>query len=101
MKQLYNQTAGFIGGSNYYDQVWAMALAVNRSFTKLTSRNLSISNYTTGQHDITAVIEEQIKALSFQGAGGWVEFNQYRSGSTPVEILWILKNGKSQSCWKI
>ena len=97
VKQLYNQTAGSIGGSHYYDQVWAMALAVNRSFSKLTSRNLSISNYTIGQHDITAVIEEQIKSLSFQGAGGWVEFNQYQSGSTPVEILWILKNGKAST----
>ena len=100
VKQLYNQTAGSIGGSHYYDQVWAMALAVNRSFTKLTSRNLSISNYTTGQHDITAVIEEQIQVLSFQGAGGWVEFNQYQSGSTPVEILWILKNGKASPVGK-
>ena len=77
-----------------------MALAVNRSFSKLTSRNLSISNYTIGQHDITTVIEEQIKSLSFQGAGGWVEFNQYRSGSTPVEILWILKNGKASPVGK-
>ena len=77
-----------------------MALAVNRSFSKLTSRNLSISKYTIGQHNITAVIEEEIKALSFQGAGGWVEFNQYRSGSTPVEILWILKNGKASPVGK-
>ena len=31
--------------------------------------------------------------LSFQGAGGFVEFDEYRSVSTPVEIFWILENG--------
>ena len=96
VKQLYNETVRFIGGSIYYDQTWAMALAVNRSIPELMSRNLSISNYTIGQHDITEVIEKQIKAASFQGAGRWVEFNQYQSGSSPVEILQMEKNGEAR-----
>ena len=28
--------------------------------------------------------------LSFKGAGGLVEFNQYRSVSTPVQIIWFI-----------
>ena len=76
-----------------YDQVWAIALAVNNSLTELKNRNLSIDNYTIGQPAITAVIEEQLKNLKFQGASGWIEFNQYHSVPTPIRISWILDNG--------
>ena len=38
------------------------------------------------------MIEEQMKYLRFQGASGWIEFNQYRSVSTPIEIIWISNN---------
>ena len=77
----------------WYDQVWAIALAVNKSLPVLENRNLFIDNYTIGQHEITDVIEEQMANLSFQGAGGRVEFNQYHSVSTPVEIYWVTDNG--------
>ena len=82
--------------SYYHDQVWAIALALNNSLPVLKNRNLSIDNYTIGQHEITDVIEEQMANLSFQGAGGWVEFNQYRTVLTPVEVFWILKNGTNR-----
>ena len=81
----------------WYDQIWGLALAVNNSLPILKNRNLSIDNYTIGQNGITAVIEEQMSKLSFQGAGGWVDFNQYRGVSTPVEIYWILEDG-NQTC---
>ena len=84
-------------GSYLYDQVWSLALALNRSLPILEKRNLSIDNYGIGQHSITAIIEEQMANLSFQGAGGWVNFNQYRSVSTPVDIIWVLdKNGTQE-----
>ena len=54
--------------------------------------SVSIDNYTIGQPLVTAVIEEQMKNLRFQGASGWIEFNQYRSVSTPIDVLWILDN---------
>ena len=47
--------------THYYDQVWAIALAINNSLKELNNRNLSIDNYTIGQPLITAVIEEQMK----------------------------------------
>ena len=77
-------------GIYYYDQVWALALALNNSLPVLRDKNLSIDNYTIGQPEITDVIEEQMARLSFQGAGGLVEFNQYRSVSTPVQIIWFV-----------
>ena len=59
-----------------YDQVWAFALAMNNSLSVLAKRNLSIDNYTIGQNQITKIIEEQMGRLRFQGASGFIEFDQ-------------------------
>ena len=80
----------------WYDQVWAIALAIHNSLPVLESRNLSIDEYTIGQHEITAIIEQEMAKLRFQGAGGWVEFNKYHSVSTPVEVFQILDNGTQE-----
>ena len=82
--------------SYLYDQVWALSLALNKSLPLLANRNLSIDNYTIGQREITDVIEQQLANLSYQGASGWVEFNEHRTISTPIEIFWILENGVEQ-----
>ena len=82
--------------SYWYDQMWALALAVNNSLPRLKDSNLSIENYAINQQDITVVLEEQMANLSFQGAGGWVEFNQNHGVSTPVEVYWM-DDGK-QKC---
>ena len=79
--------------SYLYDQVWAIALAVNNSFPVLENKKLSFDNYTIGQHEITDVIEEQIAKLKFQGASGLIEFNQNRSVTTPVQVFWVFANG--------
>ena len=73
-----------------------ISLALNKSLPLLANRNLSIDNYTIGQHEITDVIEQQLANLSYQGASGWVEFNEHRTISTPIEIFWILENGVEQ-----
>ena len=89
-KQMFNISFEFVYVDTYlYDQVWAMALAINNSLSDLENKNLSIDNYTIGQPEITAVIEEKLKNLRFQGASGWIEFNQYRSVPNPIEVLWI------------
>ena len=95
VRELYNASelaSDFIFGSYVYDQVWALALAINNSLPVLASRNLSIDNYGIGDYEITTIIENQLKRLSFQGAGGRVQFNQYHSVSTPVELFWVLEN---------
>ena len=92
----YNVTRYMPFESYLYDQVWALSLALNKSLPLLANRNLSIDNYTIGQHGITDVIEQQLANLSYQGASGWVEFNEHRTISTPIEIFWILENGVEQ-----
>ena len=74
-----------------YDQLWALGLAINNTLPVLQSRNISID--TIKQHQLTAMIEHQLTKLSYQGASGWVEFNQHRSVSTPVNVFWTLDNG--------
>ena len=101
LKYLFNRTNRTLHvefGSYLYDQVWSLVLALNKSLPILNDRNLSIDSYTIGQPTITGIIEDQMANLSFQGAGGWVKFNQYRSVSTPVEVFWIPdKNGTLRS----
>ena len=92
----YNVTRYMPFESYLYDQVWALSLALNKSLPLLANRNLSIDNYTIGQHEITDVIEQQLANLSYQGASGWVEFNEHRTISTPIEIFWMLENGVEQ-----
>ena len=93
---------GSLVNHNWYDQIWALALALNKSLPLMKSQNLSIDNYTIGQDKITTVIEDQLANLSFQGAGGWIQFNQHRSTTSQrtvhslVEIMWILDNGRQQ-----
>ena len=113
-----NLTEDLISGRFLYDQIWALALAVNRSIPVLVRRNLSIDNYTIGQpitkviskssdwieishvpgvSGITGVIEEELENLRFQGASGWVEFNQHRgvTATHPVDVFWVW-NGTSR-----
>ena len=99
VKKKYNESAlntDVIFARYLYDEVWALALAMNNSLPVLENRNLSIDNYTIGQPEITTVIEEEMAKLSFQGAGGFVEFNQYRGVSTPVEVFWVSDNNGTE-----
>ena len=55
LKDLYNESDIFSEvdfGAYYYDQVWALALALNNSLSVLRDKNLSIDNYTIGQPEI-------------------------------------------------
>ena len=71
---------------------------MNKSLPILKNKSFSIDNYEIGLHNnITTIIEEQMANLSFQGAGGWINFNRYRSVSTPIDIIWVLdKNGTQE-----
>ena len=41
-----------------YDELWALAMAINNSLPILKSKNLSIDSYTIGDHETTSVIAE-------------------------------------------
>ena len=98
IKRLFNESTHKTNiFANYlYDQLWAIALAVNSSLPILASRNLSIDDFTIGQNNVTNVIEEQLAKLNFQGAAGWVKFDQHRAVSTPVELFWTGSNGSQR-----
>ena len=80
---------GSIYGSLLYDQVWAFALALNSSLPELEAKNISITEYGFGHPDITHILEENLKTVSFQGANGYVEFNDRREASRPIDLFQI------------
>ena len=77
-----------------YDQVWALALALNNSVTILKSRDLSIENYTIGQPEITHIIEKELAKVTFQGASGKIMFNEKREVQAIVDIYQV--NGSKE-----
>ena len=85
----YNQSIStdLIYSSILYDQVWALALAINGSLPELKNRNLS--NYGIGQRQITGVIEKHLAELDFQGASGRIMFNNKRGMQATVAIYQI------------
>ena len=90
----YNQSIStdLIYSSILYDQVWALALAINGSLPVLKNRNLS--NYGIGQRQITGVIEKHLAELDFQGASGRIMFNNKRGMQATVDIYQI--NGSNE-----
>lgn len=59
--------------NTYYDAMWAFALALNRSLSKIAS---PLTSYRFRQHDTTDIIRDEVLELMFQGASGWIEFDQ-------------------------
>ena len=78
-----------------YDEVWAFALALNRSLDTLDSMNLTLESYGFGDVTVSDIIQEQLLNLSFQGASGLMQFSRAdRESRTSVNIFQI-QNGKS------
>ena len=80
-------------GSDYsnpmYDEIWALALALNSSLPDLESRNLSLKNYHYNMSEITYIIERHLKNVSFSGAVGEIKFDDNSESLLPVEIYQI------------
>eukprot|EP00731_Ephydatia_muelleri_P031473 Em0022g987a len=55
-----------------FDATLALALALNRSIRPLMERNLSLSDYTFGEHSIASIIQQEIMNLSFAGLAGTI-----------------------------
>ena len=55
-----------------FDATMALALALNRSIRPLMERNLSLSDYTSGDHSIASIIQQEIMNLSFAGMAGTI-----------------------------
>ena len=72
-----------------HDQVWAFALALNKSVENIKSLNASIADYTFGQSKITDTIAHNLESVSFQGASGYIRFHSNRETETSVNIFQV------------
>ena len=77
-----------------YDQLWSLALAINRSLPELERINMSLTHYTTHQQQVTHIIENHLSNLSFQGASGHVQFDSKRGVFTPIQLFVSSESGQ-------
>ena len=77
-----------------HDQVWAFALALNKSIEDIKFLNVSIADYTFGQSKITDTIAHNLEKVSFQGASGYIRFDSNRKTETSVNIYQV-QGGKA------
>ena len=76
--------------SNYmYNQVWALAIALNQSLPDLQSRGYRLQDYQYNNSEITAIIEGHLEDVSFAGTLGTVAFDKHREVPTEVGIFQI------------
>ena len=79
--------------SAMYDEVWALGLAINKSLPVLKSRNLSLENYQFNQTNITDILEESMRSVSFTGTVSQISFDEKREALTPIN-LFLVKQGQ-------
>ena len=80
--------------NSLYDQVWAFALAINNSLKSVQSLNLSFEDYTIGKRvpNLSHILEHELKNIAFQGASGWIDFNENHESLTFVNIFQFQKD---------
>ena len=77
----------------FYDQVWTYALAINNSLPFIYSQNLSFSDRNSvNTVTISHVLQHQLLNLSFQGASGWIQFDENYEIPSFVDVFQI-QNG--------
>ena len=80
----------------YYDAVWALALALNKSIPMLESFSYDLSNYAYGQENITNVVWDQLISLSFEGMSGKISFSDTTRESNSIIDVYQVFNGSSE-----
>eukprot|EP00731_Ephydatia_muelleri_P031481 Em0022g995a len=74
-----------------FDATLAPALALNRSIRPLMERGLSLSNYTSGEHSIASIIQQEIMNLSFAGMAGTIVQFDLNTGYPSAVITSLLQ----------
>ena len=72
-----------------HDEVWAIALALNNSLETLKSLNVTLADYGLGQSFVTDMIAQNMKNISFQGAGGYIEFDSNQEAGSSINIFQV------------
>ena len=75
-----------------YDEVWSLALAINSSLPELEAKHLSLQDYEYNNIEITDIIEDHLKNVSFAGAVADISFTDNCETVTPVAIFHIRNN---------
>ena len=83
---------GSIYAAHMYDQIWAFALALNRS-----SSYLNLTDYRYGDANATRIIENELKTLSFEGASGLIQFGPTKEAQTNVYVTLLNSDVESQT----
>ena len=71
----YHPLSADIWAPVVFDEVWALALALNNS-------NVDLSEYRVGQNKMTSVIRNEVYKLDFEGVSGPVKFDNATGFST-------------------
>ena len=82
-----------------YDEVWALALALNASLPELKNRGLHFEKYCHNKAEITEIVEERLREIQFEGAVAKVSFNNLQEVVSPV-VIYQVRNGKSMMIGK-
>ena len=72
---LYRPLSPNIWATVVFDEVWALALALNNS-------NLDLSKYQNGRKEMTSVIRKEVYKLDFEGISGYIRFDNATGFST-------------------
>ena len=99
LKEFANETNMELEDNEYantlYDQIWALALALNNSLDRINLRNGSIVEMISGTSSIRELLAEELKEVSFHGASGRVNFGSEQEGQTSVDVFQI-QNGQKK-----
>ena len=79
-----------------YNEVWALALALNKSLLDLKSRGFHLFDYEYNNSEITSIIEGHLKDVSFAGTLGTVTFDKHREVTTRVGIYQVRNSEEIQ-----
>ena len=75
-----------------YDEVWAIALALNKSLPDLEEKGLTLADYHFGNKLVTQIVEDHLAALSFEGAVGHISFDRFHETVTTIKLFQV-RNG--------
>jgi len=90
--KMINSVSGDISrlGNTLHDQVWAFALAMNRSLNSLsTNINLSFHEVIGKTPTIRNTLADELKIINFQGASSEINFGKLQESSTVIDIIQV------------
>ncbi len=77
-----------------YDEVWTFALALNASLKEL-EKVVNLGAVTLKESEkVAGIIRSKIPSLSFQGASGYIKFDENRDESTEIEISQVINGSE-------